>query len=166
VCPRAREGSRHCHSVDPLMPGIRHDDRRSQAQSIWRLNSMVLKKTLLIAATTASLGLAGTNAAKADWDHDHGGYGDHDGGYGDHGGYGGRYFGGHGDWHQYGWFDGYRRWHFFPGFYGVPPVYYEPGPGYDAPPPPAYYAPPPEYYAPPPPQVYIAPPVITFGFRP
>jgi len=123
--------------------------------SNWRLN-MMIKKTLLVTAAALSLGLAGTQAAKADW-YNHGGPG-YGGGY-EHGGpgygNGGRYFDGRGDWHGAGWFDDYRRWHFYPGFYGVPPVYYAP--------PPVYYAPAPRYYAPP---VYVAPPVVTFGFRP
>jgi hypothetical protein len=115
---------------------------------------MTFRKTILVTAAALAMGLAGTQAAKADW------YG-HGPGYGDHGG---RYFDGRGDWHGAGWFDGYRRWHFYPGFYGVPPAYYAPPPAYYAPPPPAYYAPPPAYYAPPP--VYVAPPIVTFGFRP
>ncbi len=119
---------------------------------------MQMKKILLTTAAALTIGLAGTQAAKADW-YGHGpGYG---GGYYGHGGF---YFNGRGDWHRFGYFDPYRRWHFYPGFYGVPPAYYAPPPAYYAPPPPAYYAPPPAYYAPPP--VYVAPPIVTFGFRP
>jgi hypothetical protein len=86
---------------------------------------MNIKKPLLIAAAALTLGLAGTNDAKADWyGHDHDGYGGDRGGWYDH------------DWHG-------------GGYYGPPPVYYRPPPVYYAPPPPRYYAPPPVYDAPP-----------------
>lgn len=107
---------------------------------------MNLKKTLLFAGILG-FGLAGSHEAKADWHHDGGGYG---GGY-DHGG------------DRHGFFDPYHHWHFYPGYYGPPPVYYAPG---YYPPPPAYYPPPPPVYYAPPPVYYAPPPIITFGFRP
>lgn len=113
---------------------------------------MQLRKALLL-ASVLGFGLAGANAANADWRHDGGGYGD------DHGG-------------PRGYYDPYHHWHFYPGYYGPPPVYYAPPayypppPVYYAPPPPVYYAPPPPVYYAPPPPVYYGPPVITFGFRP
>jgi hypothetical protein len=86
---------------------------------------MNMKKPLMMAAAVISLGLAGTQAAKADWyGHDHGGYG-------------------RGDWHDH------DDWHGGGYYYGPPPVYYAPPPPVYYAPPPRYYAPPPVYYAPP-----------------
>jgi hypothetical protein len=122
------------------------------SRELWRLDMMQLRKALLL-ASVLGFGLAGANAANADWRHDGGGYGD------DHGG-------------PRGYYDPYHHWHFYPGYYGPPPVYYAPPayypppPVYYAPPPPVYYAPPPPVYYAPPPPVYYGPPVITFGFRP
>jgi hypothetical protein len=108
---------------------------------------MQIRKTLLLAGVLG-FALAGSHAAKADWHHDGGGYGD-GGGWDHRGDDGDRWR--HHDWHG--------------GYYPPPPVYYAPPPVYYAPPPVYYAPPPPRYYAPPP--VYYAPgPVITFGFRP
>ena len=118
---------------------------------------MKLKTLALGAAILGSIGLS-ASPALADW-HDHGDDGDWHGGGGGHG----DWHGGGGDWHNRGYWDGGRHWHWFAGYgpaygyYGPPPVYYAPPPVYYAPPPPVYYAPPPVYYA---------PPGITIGISP
>lgn len=120
-----QEGVRH--NVTSLMPGIRHAGLRYSNHEQWRLKMMNLKRSLIVAAAALTLGMAGTQAAKADWyGHDHDGYGDR------------------GDWHDHDDHD----WHGGGYYYGPPPVYYAPPPAYYAPPP-RYYAPPPVYYAPP-----------------